>query len=365
VPWHLKDKQNVDHLVPYPFGYMLVAPIVAALVVALFGGRLYLRWASRHVLDVPNHRSSHTRPVPRGGGLVIVAGFFSGLGLWLAMGGTLSPRALGWLAGALLVASVSFVDDLRPLPALPRLLTHLVSAVLLTIAGVQERDASLVPTLVMAFVYVIVLTNVYNFMDGIDGLAGMQAIVAGAALGVGGLVVANPLVAVGGSLLAAASLGFWVYNRPPARLFMGDVGSTFLGFSFAGLPLLASIGVGGRRLPLEFGLVLLAPFLFDSLVTLARRVVKGERWYAAHRSHYYQRLVGCGLSHSQVTSLYAGLAVVAAGAALAVLTAAEPLRQALAVVAYAPMLAVVALVWRLERAEKPNGVSTVVTQGHG
>ena len=98
-------------------------------------------------------------------------------------------------------------------------------------------------------------------------------------------------------------------------MFMGDVGSTFLGFSFAGLSLLANIGVGGDRLPIEFGLVLFAPFLFDSLVTLSRRVVRGERWYAAHRSHYYQRLVRCGLSHGQVTGLYAGLAVVAAGAA--------------------------------------------------
>ena len=143
-------------------------------------------------------------------------------------------------------------------------------------------------------------------------------------------------------------------------MFMGDVGSTFLGFSFAGLSLLANIGVGGGRLPIEFGLILFAPFLFDSLVTLARRVLRGERWYAAHRSHYYQRLVRCGLSHGQVTSLYAGLGVVAAGAALAGLYAAEPLRQLLALVAYVPMLAVVALVARLEQ---PNGRSNVFRSG--
>jgi UDP-N-acetylmuramyl pentapeptide phosphotransferase/UDP-N-acetylglucosamine-1-phosphate transferase len=232
----------------------------------------------------------------------------------------------------------------------------------MTFVGVQTADA---PLIAGAFAYVLALTNIYNFMDGIDGLATAQAIIAGLALAIAGLVIANPVLTIGGCLLAAAALGFVPYNLPPARLFMGDVGSTFLGFSFAGLPLLANIGVGGGRLPIEFGLVLFAPFLFDGLVTLARRVARGERWYAAHRSHYYQRLVRCGLSHGQVTSLYAGLGLLAACAALAGLFASEPMRQALAVAAYVPMLGVVAVVWRLEHAprarKQPNGASTVLT----
>src|SRR5207244_8844678 len=113
--------------------------------------------------------------------------------------------------------------------------------------------------------------------------------------------------------------------------------------------------VGGGRLPVEFGIVVLAPFLFDSLVTLARRIVRGERWYAAHRSHYYQRLVLCGLSHAQVTGLYAGLAVAAAGAGLAGLRVEPPVREAFATLAYVPMLAVVALVWRLEATDSSTG----------
>jgi UDP-N-acetylmuramyl pentapeptide phosphotransferase/UDP-N-acetylglucosamine-1-phosphate transferase len=343
---------------------MPLLPIVVAFVVAAVGGWAYLRWAPCRALDVPNERSSHTHPTLRGGGLVIVLGFFAGLALWLTSGGFLSPRALGWLAGAVMVASVSFVDDLRPLPATPRLITHLAGALLLTFAGVQLDEPTAIAALVVAFVYVIVLTNVYNFMDGIDGLAVAQAIIAGGALAIAGVLVPNPLVAISGGLLSASSLGFAIYNLPPARMFMGDVGSTFLGFSFAGLSLLANIGVGGGRLPIEFGLVLFAPFLFDSLVTLARRVIRGERWYAAHRSHYYQRLVRCGLSHAQVTSMYAGLGVVAAGAALAGLYASEPLRETLALVAYVPMLAVVALVWRLEHDDQqPKQGSTVVTHG--
>src|SRR5207249_4075399 len=162
----------------------------------------------------------------------------------------------------------------------------------------------------------------------------------GVALSIAGTVVNNPLVSIGGGLIAAASAGFLVHNLPPARLFMGDVGSTFLGFNFAGVSLLGNLGVGGGRLPIEFGVVILAPFLFDSVVTLARRILRGERWYEAHRSHYYQRLVVLGQSHGQVAGLYAGLAVLAAAAALGGLVLDEPLRQALAVGAYAPMLAV-------------------------
>jgi len=341
----------------------VLPPIVLSFAVAALGGWLYLRWAPRRALDVPNERSSHSRPTLRGGGLVIVLGFYAGLGFWLLAGGSLSPRALGWLAGALLVAAVSFVDDLRPLPSAPRLIVHVLGAAILTLAGVQERDPSLILALAAAFVYVVALTNVYNFMDGIDGLAISQAIIGGVAFGVAGTLSTNPLVTVSGGLLAAASLGFALYNLPPARMFMGDVGSTFLGFSFAGLSLLANIGVGGGKLPIEFGLVLFAPFFFDSLVTLSRRVVRGERWYAAHRSHYYQRLISAGLRHGQVTALYAGFATIAAAAALAGLYAGAPVRELLAIAAYLPMLGVVLLVYRLEHPQQPNRGSTVVPQG--
>jgi UDP-N-acetylmuramyl pentapeptide phosphotransferase/UDP-N-acetylglucosamine-1-phosphate transferase len=334
----------------------MIGALALAFVTALAGAEVYRRRAPRRALDIPNERSSHARPVVSGGGLVIVAGFVLGLAVWLLSGGTLSPRAWGWLGGALLIASVSFVDDLKPLPAGFRLAIHGLGAVLLTAAGVQERELPLLVALPLAFVWVALVTNVYNFMDGIDGLAASQAVIAGLALLVAGIVVGNPVVSIGGGLIAAASAGFLAHNLPPARLFMGDVGSTFLGFNFAGLSLLGNLGVGGGRLPIEFGVVVLAPFLFDSVVTLARRIVRGERWYAAHRSHYYQRLVVRGLSHAQVTGLYAGLAVLAAVAALVGLVLDEPLRQALAVAAYAPMLAVVVLVWRLE-------ASNVVTPG--
>jgi len=335
---------------------MLAAPLALAFATAVLGAVLYRRHAPTIALDIPNERSSHTRPIPRGGGLVIVLGFYLGLALWLSIGGSLSARAWGWLIGALLVATVSFIDDLHSLPAAPRLAAHAIGAGFLTIVGVQDRELPIALALPLAFLWIALVTNVYNFMDGIDGLAASQAVIAGTALMLAGGVVNNPVVQIGSGLLAGASAGFLVHNLPPARLFMGDVGSTFLGFNFAALALLGNLGVGGGRLPIEFGIVILAPFLFDSVVTLARRIARGERWYAAHRTHYYQRMVIRGLSHGQVTALYAAWGVLAGVAALAGLVAQEPLRQALAIVAYAPMLAVLVLVWRLE-------ASNVVTPG--
>ena len=326
----------------------MLGALAVAFCVALIVAGLYLRLARGRVLDLPNERSSHDRPVPRGGGVAILAGFIVGLVVWLLSGNALSIRAIGWLIGALVIAGVSFIDDLRSLPAGLRLGVHVLGALLLTAAGAQSGELSLAVAVPLAFAWVALVTNVYNFMDGIDGLAASQAVFAGAALAIAGTFVHNPLVAIGGGLCAAASAGFLIYNLPPARLFMGDVGSTFLGFNFAGLSLLGNLGVGGGKLPIEFGVVVLAPFLFDSLVTLGRRILRGERWYEAHRSHFYQRLVVRGLSHAQVTALYAGLAVLAAAAALGGLVLDQPLRQALAVVAYLPMLAVVLLVWRLE-----------------
>jgi Fuc2NAc and GlcNAc transferase len=348
----------------------MVAPALVALVTAFVGGWAYLQWAPRAVLDVPNQRSSHTRPTPRGGGLAIVVAFLVGLGVWLLLGGSLSPRALGWLAGALLIAAIGFADDVRSLPALPRLGVQLAATGLLTLAGVQERSPALIAVLPLAFLYITLVTNVYNFMDGIDGLATTQAIIGGAALAVAGATVGNPLLQTCGALIGAAATGFLAWNKPPARVFMGDVSSTFLGYSFAGLCLLANIGVGGNRLPVEFDLVLLAPFLFDGVVTLSRRIVQGERWYAAHRTHYYQRLVQRGWSHAQVTGLYGGLGLLAALSALGVLQAERGLREALIVLAYVPMLVVVALVAKLESTntrppKQPNEAPTVVTQGHG
>jgi UDP-N-acetylmuramyl pentapeptide phosphotransferase/UDP-N-acetylglucosamine-1-phosphate transferase len=156
-------------------------------------------------------------------------------------------------------------------------------------------------------------------MDGIDGLAGSQAIVAGMGWALLGSLSNQPLIGGLGILLAASSLGFLRHNWPPARIFMGDVGSAFLGFSFAALPLLAAsaetAGTAGGRW-VVIGALLVWPCVFDTAFTLLRRLRNREPIFKAHRSHLYQRLVISGLSHRRVTSIYALLSSLTAVAGL-------------------------------------------------
>lgn len=338
----------------------LAVPMLLAFVTALAASAGFRIWAvHRTWLDYPNERSSHTVPTPRGGGVGIVIGFLLGLSAWVALGGPLPPRALGWLAGALLVAGVSLVDDVRPLPVLPRLVIHLAAAVLVAVAGAQGGDVPLVVAIPLAFLWLTLITNVFNFMDGIDGIASAQAVSAGAAYAVVGTLQGNPLIGAAGALVAASALGFLPFNLPRARLFMGDVGSTFLGFTLGALALLGNLGVGGARLPFAVGVIALAPFLFDAGVTLARRLLRGERWFEPHRTHYYQRLVRAGRTHGQVSALYAVLGAIAAVAAVASAQGERAWTIGL-VAAFLPMLGVVAAVWRLEQ----PGASPVTYEPH-
>jgi UDP-N-acetylmuramyl pentapeptide phosphotransferase/UDP-N-acetylglucosamine-1-phosphate transferase len=273
------------------------------------------------LVDVPNERSSHAEPTPRGGGLAIVIVVMVGV-VWLVVWGIVPADRTAWvvLAAALGVAAVSFADDLRPVPFGVRLVVHVAAAlvVLWTVGWWQGVGLPLLGTvslgvmgLPVTLLWMVGLTNAYNFMDGIDGIAGAQAVVAGA----GWFVILGPAPGFGAAaalLIAAAATGFLVHNWSPARIFMGDVGSAFLGFMLALIPVLQA--PQSPRMPLA-GLLVVWPFVADTAVTFFRRLVSGERVVEAHRSHLYQRLVSRGWSHAGVALLYAALA--AAGVAIA------------------------------------------------
>ncbi|HSH12694.1 MAG TPA: glycosyltransferase family 4 protein [Desulfurivibrionaceae bacterium] len=268
--------------------------------------RLAMRGA---LLDIPNQRSSHITPTPRGGGLGIVGAFLMG-GIGLAM--IAPPGTSGFtillLFTSLLVAGIGFWDDLRQLSAGRRILVHLLAAGLLVwglgreglcgpVTG-QLWLSQLFGGLLLVLVVVWAL-NLFNFMDGIDGLAGGEAVFVAA----GGAL----LLSLGGGsremllllLLASACLGFLVWNWPPARIFMGDVGSGFLGFVLAALALRTAIF--RDDLPLAVWLILPGVFLADATFTLLRRMVRRERWYNAHRSHAYQNAAVRFGRHQPVT----------------------------------------------------------------
>jgi UDP-N-acetylmuramyl pentapeptide phosphotransferase/UDP-N-acetylglucosamine-1-phosphate transferase len=305
---------------------LILATAISAVGISYVGVGWFRRWAERRrILDVPNERSSHTQPTPRGGGLVI-AGLTLLLGFFLvALLGNESHRRLffSYAAGALLITAVSWLDDLHPLPSWARLAAHAAGAGL-AIAGTGYWQELRLPFLGLVWfghlgsgitlLWIIGLTNAYNFMDGIDGIAGGQAVVAG--LGWGLLVWEGSALVNGlGLLVAAASLGFLLHNWPPARIFMGDAGSAFLGYTLAILPLLLSASkvneaVAGSALVI--GITFVWPFVFDTMATFLRRFCKGENVFQAHHSHLYQRLVTAGWSHRMVTLLYIGLSVVGA-----------------------------------------------------
>ena len=288
----------------------------ACLIASYFGdaaGRAFAQ--KREFLDIPNERSSHVEPTPRGGGIAIVVVslvFYSLIALL-----TEQPFSWGYFAGAVLVAVVSLLDDIYTLSAPWRLMAHSAAAILfLTDRGsvhffyLPGLDLSLdlnVAGAVVTFIWIVGLINAYNFMDGIDGIAGVQAVAAAAGwMAVGWATNSSAAFYLGGALLFS-SIGFLIHNWQPAKIFMGDVGSAFLGFSFAAMPLLANTGNPTDDLLPAAATFFVWLFVFDTNVTLIWRAFRREKVWRAHREHIYQRLVQSGMSHAAVSSLY-GLA---------------------------------------------------------
>lgn len=268
---------------------------VAALLVAAAATGLVRRYALRSkLLDVPNARSSHSRPTPRGGGIGIVAAVFAGL-----VGG----RVAGWLTThelllplpAAMVAVVGLVDDRRGLPPSIRLAVHFVAAIafLVIAGGAIELGIPAIdrwPWFAGALIAcgLVWLLNLYNFMDGIDGIAGAEMVFAASAIAIVGLQAGVPTGLVpSAALLAGSAAGFLLWNWPPARIFMGDVGSGFCGFA---LGVLSCQLMADARVTLWVPLIIVGVFITDATMTLGRRALRGESVHQAHRTHAYQWL---------------------------------------------------------------------------
>jgi Fuc2NAc and GlcNAc transferase len=278
---------------------------------------LVRRYAIRHaMLDIPNARSSHAIPIARGGGLAIVIVYLAAV-LLLRFAGLLdTPTTAGLGGGGLLIAAVGYMDDRKALPASIRFVVHLLSAlwVIALLGGFADawlRSFGLHGVLlgsVLAILSIAWMTNLFNFMDGIDGIAASEAIfIACAGAFIGWRHGAAPGVTLAMLALAGASMGFLLWNWPPAKIFMGDVGSGFLGFSLAALGI--SVSAEGA-IPIEVCVILGGVFLVDSTFTLLRRVVRGDRWYEAHRAHAYQRLARRWNAHLPVTAVVIGIDVI-------------------------------------------------------
>lgn len=282
-----------------------LAVLITSGLVAWFATKVLIRLLRhRGVVDIPNARSSHAAPTPRGGGIGIIAGLAAGsLTAW-AVGMQLPTPEL--FIALFIIALVGLLDDSSGgLSVTLRLALQIAAAgiVVYRAEGLielplpQPLNVSLGPLGVpVALLWIVGVTNLYNFLDGIDGFAGLQGVVAGLALSF--FSGADVFLSVGLSI-AASCAGFLFYNWHPAKVFMGDVGSGTLGFALAALPFQLSQARRGEGVFLV--IMCLWFFLSDGLFTLIRRLSRGERIWEAHRSHLYQRLVKTGLPHNYVT----------------------------------------------------------------
>ncbi len=275
---------------PLPFVSLPLVGLACAWILTGLVRRYALKTS---LLDHPNERSSHPRPTPRGGGVGTVASFLALVLLFPTFGLTDTDTMAAMVGGGGLVAVLGYLDDRYQVPARWRFLGHVVAAAWmlaclpplppLPVLGV---DVPLGPAaLVLGALYLVWMINLFNFMDGIDGIASVEAILV-AAGGALAWSLADPQAALAAPLTFAACVaGFLIWNFPPAKIFMGDAGSGFLGALLGFFALWSSL----RHPPLFWSwLVLTGCFMVDATTTLVRRVIRGERFYEAHRSHAYQ-----------------------------------------------------------------------------
>jgi UDP-N-acetylmuramyl pentapeptide phosphotransferase/UDP-N-acetylglucosamine-1-phosphate transferase len=281
---------------PLQFSVTIVA-MLSSVATILWVRRFALR---TRMLDLPGQRRNHAHPTPRGGGLGVVTGALLPLPLVCLAGSESGLALLGYALGATLIAVAGWVDDRRGLAASIRLAVQMLAASVFLISMQGLSFEAVAPLVwVGAWLLLVGLSNVWNFMDGINGIAGSQAMLVAGAL----TVVGQPPLPWSAAALAVAvaSAAFLPFNLPSARIFLGDVGSATLGFMIAAL---LAVAVADGRLPWPMALVLVSAFGIDSALTLGRRIVHGKPWWRAHREHTYQWLVRAGLPHWRVTVLY-------------------------------------------------------------
>ena len=287
--------------------WIIIYTLSAALLSAALTGRVRALAVRHGVMDLPNARSSHSAPTPRGGGVAIVLCVTFGLVTLVLLGRLDADLFFALSGGGLAVAAIGFLDDRRPLSARTRLVVHTLAAVwaLLWLGGLPpiRLGGQLIafgwagyPLGALAIIWVL---NLFNFMDGIDGIAASEALF----IALGGALLSGALGLPGGlvltlALFGAACLGFLTWNWPPARIFMGDVGSGYLGYFIAVIAL-----VSGRynSVGLPVYLILGGLFFADATVTFLRRLVRRDPVHLPHRSHAYQWLARRWHSHQRVT----------------------------------------------------------------
>ncbi|HSI88470.1 MAG TPA: glycosyltransferase family 4 protein [Pyrinomonadaceae bacterium] len=301
--------------------------IIGSGILTFLGVEVFRRWSlKRELLDIPNERSSHARPTPRGGGLAIVVVVLAAYVVvaWFLQG----EFSWGFFLGAAFVALISWLDDLYSITFVWRFLVHCLAAALVIANLGYFNEITLLTSsgtltfglfgILLTGLWIVWVINAYNFMDGIDGIAGLQAVVAFTGWAAAAWLMGAEAIALFAGAGAAASAGFLIHNWEPAKIFMGDVGSAFIGFTLAVLPLMVAwaVPMSAPDMPI-LAIAFIWPFVFDTVITFFRRLFRGERVWTAHRTHLYQRMIINGRSHKNVSKIYGGLSSIIIVAAFA------------------------------------------------
>lgn len=285
--------------------YIIV--VVAFASSAIFTLRFCSPTSTVYILDHPNERSLHVRPVPRGGGLAILIAIII-CGAATAVLHHI-PHLREITIGMFIVAGVSFLDDRFSVPFFYRLIAHVAATTIilyggfalhrLEMPGASWQWSATVSAMISAL-FIIWMVNLYNFMDGMDGLAGGMAVFGFGTFAAMGWIAGHITFSAISMIIAAASAGFLFFNFPPARIFMGDIGSSTLGFLAAVLSLW---GARENVFPFWAAVLVFSPFIADATVTLIRRLLQREKVWQAHKTHYYQKLVQTGWGHRRTVLL--------------------------------------------------------------
>ena len=288
---------------------VVIIGLVGSLIISVVVTGLLQKYALYFsLIDIPNERSLHSSPTPRGGGVSIILVVLLCIGILFLTGLLQKDIAIALGIGGFFVSVIAWIDDHRHIPAFWRAIAYAIAAVLAVYFLGGFNHLRLGPHLfslgvvgnVLAIVWIVWMTNLYNFMDGTDAVAAIQAMCVGLFAGILFWLEGQYGVAMICFVILASSCGFLFWNWPPAKIFLGDVGSCTLGFCFG---VLAVIGEIGGTVPFSVWFILLSIFICDATFTLLMRISRNEKWYQAHKSHAYQRLVQLGMSHKKMAIL--------------------------------------------------------------
>jgi UDP-N-acetylmuramyl pentapeptide phosphotransferase/UDP-N-acetylglucosamine-1-phosphate transferase len=328
----------------------------------------FIRYAKvKRITDVPTERSSHTTPTPRGGGVGLVIFTLFGLVLYAGWRGwLLEPETLALIGSSAMMGLLGWSDDKQDLSSTARLSVHVIASVIVIVL-IGQLSVFYIPWLIespvgitgmfLTLLWLTGVTNIYNFMDGVDGIASVQALSASAGWMVLAYFWQEPLLLVINMILFATVSAFLLHNWSPAKIFMGDVGSVFLGFFYGVMPFLASnisiqLSVGEG---IWVAAIFLWPFLFDGAFTLIRRFFRGENVFEAHKSHLYQRLNVNGWKHNSISILYLTFSVISAITAVTFYYSGEVTRAMLIIILFLLSFLYAQIVEMLERKSRKVG----------